>query len=164
MANARSTFIQTGIRQRSLRKHCRVGRATELVFVLATGMMLALGGAAQAQDWDAGNTADDPAVDAPTGGNGNWEEGGTSNLWDLGATNGAFTSGDNATFGAPGGYTVTVDAAGVTVNDIAFTANNVAIDGPGALTISGTVSSTVGNNAVINANITGASRLLLPVI
>jgi len=42
---------QIGIRQRSLRRHCRLGRATELVFVLATGATLALGGGqAQAQD------------------------------------------------------------------------------------------------------------------
>jgi fibronectin-binding autotransporter adhesin len=40
---------QAGIRQRSLRRHCRLGRATELVFVLATGAMLVLGGQAQAQ-------------------------------------------------------------------------------------------------------------------
>jgi hypothetical protein len=44
---------QTGIRQRSLRKHCRLGRATELVFVLATGALMVLGGQAQAQAvWD----------------------------------------------------------------------------------------------------------------
>ena len=52
-------FRQTGIRQRSLRKHCRLGRATELVFVLATGVTLTLGGAAKAQTvtWD-GDTDD----------------------------------------------------------------------------------------------------------
>jgi autotransporter-associated beta strand protein len=40
---------RSGIRQRSLRKHCRLGRATELVFVLATGAMVSVGGAAHAQ-------------------------------------------------------------------------------------------------------------------
>ncbi|HAJ84170.1 MAG TPA: hypothetical protein DCM25_05370, partial [Rhodobacteraceae bacterium] len=45
---------QTGIRQRSVRKHCRLGRATELVFVLATGLTLVLAGDAKAVDkiWD----------------------------------------------------------------------------------------------------------------
>lgn len=44
---------QTGLRQRSLRKHCRMGRATALTLVLATGATLVIGGAAQAQDtWD----------------------------------------------------------------------------------------------------------------
>ena len=44
---------QIGIRQRSLRRHCRLGRATELVFILATGATLVLGGQAQAQSvWD----------------------------------------------------------------------------------------------------------------
>ena len=44
---------QIGIRQRSLRRQCRFGRATELVYVLATGIVLSLGGQAQAQvaDW-----------------------------------------------------------------------------------------------------------------
>jgi fibronectin-binding autotransporter adhesin len=46
-----TAFRQTGIRQRSLRKHCRLGRATELVLVLATGAVLVLGDAAQAQTW-----------------------------------------------------------------------------------------------------------------
>ena len=51
MAIFSTVHTQAGIRQRSLRKHCRVGRATELVFVLATGVMLTIGGTAQAQDW-----------------------------------------------------------------------------------------------------------------
>lgn len=58
MIETRQKTIQVGIRQRSLRKHCRLGRATELVFVLATGVTLALSGGvvspAMAQDrvWD----------------------------------------------------------------------------------------------------------------
>jgi autotransporter-associated beta strand protein len=43
---------QLGIRQRSLRRHCRLGRATELVFILATGATLTLAGGAEAQTWD----------------------------------------------------------------------------------------------------------------
>lgn len=49
---AAPTTRQIGIRQRSLRRHCRMGRATELVFVLATGVTLALSGGAEAQTWD----------------------------------------------------------------------------------------------------------------
>ncbi|MBE1290366.1 MAG: autotransporter domain-containing protein [Rhodobacteraceae bacterium] len=40
---------QTGIRQRSLRKHCRLGRATELVFITALGTAVMIGGGAAAQ-------------------------------------------------------------------------------------------------------------------
>jgi outer membrane autotransporter protein len=48
-----AAFRQIGIRQRSLRKHCRSGRATELVLVLTAGALLVLGGPAQAQAvWD----------------------------------------------------------------------------------------------------------------
>lgn len=39
---------QIGIRQRSLARHCKLGRATELVFVLATGATLVIGGGAEA--------------------------------------------------------------------------------------------------------------------
>ncbi|MCV2875243.1 autotransporter-associated beta strand repeat-containing protein [Rhodobacteraceae bacterium XHP0102] len=40
---------QTGIRQRSLRKHCRLGHATELVFITALGTAVMIGGGADAQ-------------------------------------------------------------------------------------------------------------------
>lgn len=49
---ARTTQLQAGIRQRSLIGRCRLGRATELVFVLATGTVLVTGGPALAQTWD----------------------------------------------------------------------------------------------------------------
>ncbi|MFY9212159.1 MAG: hypothetical protein WAO69_13610 [Aestuariivita sp.] len=52
MIKSGTAVAQAGIRQRSLRKHCRLGRATELVFVLASGVMLTIGGTAQAQQWD----------------------------------------------------------------------------------------------------------------
>ncbi|MCU0800359.1 MAG: hypothetical protein MUD11_01060, partial [Rhodobacteraceae bacterium] len=51
LITTRQIARQTGIRQRSLRRHCRLGRATELVFILATGATLILGsGAAMAQN------------------------------------------------------------------------------------------------------------------
>lgn len=46
-----SSAKQTGIRQRSLRKHCRLGRATELVFITALGTAVMIGGGAAAQDF-----------------------------------------------------------------------------------------------------------------
>jgi autotransporter-associated beta strand protein len=46
-----SSAKQTGIRQRSLRKHCRLGRATELVFITAFGAAVMIGGGASAQDF-----------------------------------------------------------------------------------------------------------------
>ncbi|MBV0914191.1 autotransporter outer membrane beta-barrel domain-containing protein [Anianabacter salinae] len=48
-AFACSSVRQSGIRQRSLRGRCRLGRATELVFVMATGLTLALAAPAVAQ-------------------------------------------------------------------------------------------------------------------
>ena len=52
---------QVGIRQRSLGPRCRLGRATELVFILATGVTLVLGGQAQAQvtaEWNGATSTD----------------------------------------------------------------------------------------------------------
>jgi hypothetical protein len=55
----RPTVRQTGIRQRSLGPRCRMGRATELVFILATGVTLALGSGAEAQAvWEGGTSTD----------------------------------------------------------------------------------------------------------
>ena len=158
MANARSTFIQTGIRQRSLRKHCRVGRATELVFVLATGMMLALGGAAQAQDleWNVGG-----GVGSAIGGAGTWQEGGGALEWLNGATSVDFTAGANAIFGGPpGAYTVTVDPAGVTVNNITIGASTVNIDGTGEIAMTGAIISAAGVSSNISANFSTGVRTL----
>ena len=55
---AHPTLRQIGIRQRSLGPRCRMGRATELVFVLATGVTLALSGGAMAQTWDGDTDGD----------------------------------------------------------------------------------------------------------
>ena len=67
-ARPEQTTRQIGIRQRSLRKHCRLGRATELVFILATGTVLTLGGPAQAQTviWEG-----DDSINYTTGSNWN---------------------------------------------------------------------------------------------
>ena len=155
MIASKTALFQSGIRQRSLRKHCRLGRATELVFVLATGVMLTIGGAAQAADlvWDAGNNGDSGALPA-TGGAGNWEIGGSSTLWTDGTDNIDFTTGDSATFGAPGSYVVTIDAAGVTATNVTLTANEITIAG-GDLAVSGQVISGAGVDSIISANVTG---------
>ena len=60
---------QIGIRQRSLRGHCRLGRATELVFVLATGATLLIGGMAEAAALTAGTEAELAAAIATANGN-----------------------------------------------------------------------------------------------
>lgn len=73
-AKAVQTSRQIGIRQRSLRRHCRLGRATELVLVLATGVTLVMADGAAAQTWDAG------------GGDSNWD---TATNWDGDAVPGA---------------------------------------------------------------------------
>ena len=49
---SRNSVRQIGIRQRSLRRHCRLGRATELVFILVTGATLTLSDRAEAQTWN----------------------------------------------------------------------------------------------------------------
>ena len=97
---------QTGIRQRSLRKHCRLGRATELVFVTATGIALVLSGGANAADlyWDAGP---DAGANETTGGTGFWNT--TEGEWNdtaasaqpssVGADGQVFTNGDSVFFG-----------------------------------------------------------------
>ena len=98
--------VQTGIRQRSLRKHCRLGRATSLVFVMATGVIVALAsGASDANaqatvHWDAGN---DSSADLTTGAVGNWDTATTP--WNdtapaaqPGGANLAFTNGDSVVF------------------------------------------------------------------
>lgn len=64
--STRTPAKQTGLRQRSLRGTCRMGRATELVFVLATGAALMLGGAAQAQVTFTGDRSDQIASEPVT--------------------------------------------------------------------------------------------------
>ncbi|UWQ94561.1 hypothetical protein K3728_12670 [Rhodobacteraceae bacterium M385] len=90
---------QLGLRQRSLRKCCRLGRATELIFVLATGVTLVLGGTVQAQDavWIGVSTANF----------------GDASSWDTGVVP---STGDLADFDIPAGNSFPdVDLGGVSV-------------------------------------------------
>lgn len=107
-----TTVRQIGIRQRSLRRHCRLGRATELAFVLATGATLILSsGAIEAQTWD-GDTDGDYLTGT------NWDgdvapAAGGAVVLDTGA-------GDQPTLGAG-------DAS--TVDTVAVSAGTLTIDG-----------------------------------
>ena len=101
---------QTGIRQRSVRKHCRLGRATELVFGLATGLMLVLAGGTQA-------FAEDNTFQYPPGNTGNlWNY--TSNNW----AGGTWISADTALFPIAGQTIVIDQPGGVTAGGITFSA------------------------------------------
>ncbi|MEL6915925.1 MAG: hypothetical protein AAFP13_15630 [Pseudomonadota bacterium] len=164
MITLATSTTQTGIRQRSLAKHCRLGRATELVFVLATGAVLVLGGQAQAQDTlqfnEGGGTT------AGEGDDGDWDLTDTNWFLNAGNPNVAFSAGDDAVFNdadpvAP--YTVTITEGGaIEVRNIEV---NVAPDGatPGVtiagagandLNITGNFDVTAGNSAEVTADIT----------
>ena len=118
---------QTGIRQRSLGPRCRLGRATELVFVLVTGLTLVLAGGAQAQA-----------------------------VWD-GTTGTDFTDPTNYIGDAdPLNNDVTLDDGGVTQPTLAagaFTINSGAISA-GILTIDGELTATTGVTLSGDGNLT----------
>ncbi|MCX7561580.1 hypothetical protein OS190_18620, partial [Sulfitobacter sp. F26204] len=113
-------------------------------------------------EWNAGGVVDTlPAV----GGVGDWDQGLSLN-WLNAALSVGFGVGDNALFGAPGGYTVTaVDT--ISVGDITFSETGIAIVGSD-LTVAGTISVTtagdsasIGNDITANANVGGAGDLNL---
>ncbi|GAB1478660.1 hypothetical protein MASR2M74_12080 [Paracoccaceae bacterium] len=142
-----ATVLQVGIRQRSLRRHCRLGRATELVFILATGATLALGGQAEAQDrtWDAGDNTT------------NWL---TLNNWaGAGAGRVPDTLGENALITGSGGANQPVLGLGdaVTVGATTVSGGVLTIDGSltSPVTVSGT--GTLTNNGTIVGNVSTTS-------
>jgi fibronectin-binding autotransporter adhesin len=114
---------------------------------------------AQTLFWD-GN---DGTGDAD-GGTGTWDTGTTAN-WDAAASGGAsvvwpaLSSGtDAAVFGGTAG-TVTIDAAGVAANSLAFATAGYTLSG-GSLTLDGTTPSITNNGAAtINANLLGSAGL-----
>ncbi|MEM9435582.1 MAG: hypothetical protein AAGA15_00965 [Pseudomonadota bacterium] len=129
MITLETKTTQTGIRQRSVRRQCRLGRATEMVFVLATGAALVIGGSAAIADtltWNGGGGA----AGSPVGGAGTWTTGGTTN-WDDGAAAVNWSDNDDAIFVAPSGYMVTVDNSGgdVIADTLTFNTDGVMIDG-----------------------------------
>ena len=129
MLKTRFTLQQNGIRQKSLRRCCRFGHATELVFVLATGATLLLPASASAADltWDDG------------AGNAKWNT--TDNNW----TGNTFTDGDSATFGATGAGYVDVNVPAVIVETITFDAGGYDIQGGDIVSVNAT-------NLTVNVN------------
>ncbi|MGL5008562.1 MAG: hypothetical protein ACRC6I_01665, partial [Paracoccaceae bacterium] len=137
------TTRQTGIRQRSLRHNCRMGRATELVFVLMTGVTVTLGGSASAQQNLTYDT--DPAAGTQGTAAGNWNN--TETNWSNisnpqpGESDRQFANNDNVTFGP------TAAAGTITING-----GNVS---PGSMTFSGTgyvIAGSAGNGIVYTAS------------
>ncbi len=125
---------QNGIRQKSLRRCCRFGHATELVFVLATGVTLLLPTTASAADL----TWSTPSV-------GNWNA--TENNWNGGTV--AFTNpADDAIFDpAADGATVTIDAGSITAATLTSSAIGLTINGAtgtDTLAVTGLISITSG--------------------
>lgn len=147
---------QTGIRQRSLRNHCRFGHATELALVLATGALLVLGGGAQAQElrWD---TITGSGVN---GGTGTWDADTANWTEDFGVTNRTWVQGSIARFEAsPGTVTVvgTQEVGGIDV-----ISGGYLIDGAGQLQLVGSPSVVdVFNGTTLNigAQVSGAAAL-----
>jgi fibronectin-binding autotransporter adhesin len=162
LIETRQTPIQTGIRQRSLRRHCRLGRATELVFLLATGLTLVIGGQANAQEllWDSNS-----GPGGLQGGDGNWNL--TDNNWQLSTNLGPnvlFTNGSNVNFSAPasgGNATITVNAVNVSPSNLTFTANGytIAQGGTNVIDVVTTLglNASVGNAGIINVPMTMSS-------
>jgi autotransporter-associated beta strand protein len=125
---------QLGIRQRSLGPRCRLGRATELVVILATGSALSLGGEAAAQSvWDGG------------GANADWN---TANNWN---PDGVPAAGTDPTVGGAGGananptisantsaYGVTTISGGTVTANAILNSTSVVVSGTGTLTIGAT--------------------------
>lgn len=124
-----------GIRQISLRRHCRFGRATELVMLLATGATLVLAApnaVAQSVDYDQGGAAALPGV----GGTGNWNT--TDNNWVDGGGSTSFTNGDDATFNEDAGgnpYTVTINEGAPLTADRLDILTDMSLLGAGAQTL-----------------------------
>ena len=138
MINSQEFTAQKGLRQKSITKHCRMGLATQLVLVLATGTTLVVGGTTvQAQQvWDT------------TGPDDQWNT--TALNWDAGAT---FTPGNDALFGVTG-ETVDIDeAGGIQVGGMTFDVSGYVITGT-PLDVTGTVTVTNdGDEATISAEI-----------
>ncbi|MEM6758916.1 MAG: hypothetical protein AAF601_05505, partial [Pseudomonadota bacterium] len=162
MFEAKQFTRNVGIRQRSLRKHCRFGRATELVYVLATGVALTIAGSADAQDTQTftGNTDQ------------NWNTVVGSDNW-TGAGGNDFAAGDNAVL-ADTDLVITVnEGSPISVGDLTVTDGDatpgglVVVDGaaPNALDISGTIdvqadaSAAIQVDIVNNADAVGAGGL-----
>ena len=149
---------QIGIRQLSLSGRCRLGRATELVFVLATGAVLTIGSQAQGQNWDGGG------ANASWGTAENWDTDSVPNVWGIFTIDGAGGSKQPVVDTNQSATFTQVLAGTLTVN--ATLTSPVTVAGTGVLTINtghqviGIVSAN-GPNAVVNNNgtVTGVLQL-----
>ncbi len=167
--DARPTVLQIGIRQRSLRRTCRLGRATELVFILATGVTLALSDQVQAQTWDG-----DTSTNFQTGTN--WvgdvaPAAVGAAVLNTGAGNQPLLgSGNVSTVGtvAVSAGTLTVEGILTVTNGVTITGGavliggvggaiigNAATSGPGKLTVDATLSGAMTNDGVLEVGVGG---------
>jgi len=136
-ARAHATPRQQGIRQRSLRKHCRLGRATELVFVLATGAMVVIAGTSAQAQVDLQYSAGGGTPTAPVGGLGFFDNVGGNFRNGISGSH-APTAVDNVFFGGA--------IAGVTTPDTASGYNVIVGD-----SAAGSVTTTV-NDLTVNVD------------
>jgi outer membrane autotransporter protein len=142
----RKRFVQSGIRQRSLGARSRFGRATELVFVLAAGSLLALGGPAQAQTWDGGG------ADADWNTSGNWDPNGVPAAGASPTVTGAGGGNANPTISAnTNNYTVTTISGGTVTANAALNSLAVTVSSNGTLTIG--ASGEIRGNASVDTSV-----------
>lgn len=139
MFETRQTRQQIGIRQRSITGHCRLGRATELVYILATGATLVIGGQAQADDLTWTGSASQI-----------WDT--TTTNWTPGAGAVAFADGDNVTFDGSAVGTIVMQDGGTGLHNPV----NVTFDATG-YTIAADVSETLDVDGVLTVTNAGDS-------
>lgn len=128
---------------------------------LATSIVFCLGTFSNAANffWDGSDTVTSDAQ----GGNGSWETNSTSNWWN-GSSNVVWpnTGTDNDTiFGGTAG-TVTIDAAGVAVNDMLFNTTGYVLSGAGSITLNGSAPSVTlgsGISGTISSIVAGSAGL-----
>lgn len=175
-----TVYRQVGIRQRSLARRCRMGRVTELVFILTSGAVLSLGSAVEAQTWDGGgadafwNTGANwnanavPAnggvviIDGAGGGNANPNvNAATNNVASTAISGGTVTVGsilNSGTVTVSTGGTLTINAGGEVRGSSTPTDTALTVSG-GTLTNNGTITGTlaVSSGTATNAGVvTGA--------
>ncbi|SFD76947.1 hypothetical protein, partial [Tritonibacter multivorans] len=162
MEESKTVVRQRGIRQKSLRRHCRFGRATELVFVLSAGTSIV------ASSFIVPSTALADDLTWTGTANTTWDL--IENNWDaLGAT--AFVLGDTAIFDAAAdGATITIDHGGqISAGDLNNTASSLTITGQtgdDTLLVTGTINAEAGSLTLDvattgNASIDGGATLAL---
>ena len=127
-------YRQTGIRQRSLVGRCRLGRATELVFILATGATLVLAGGTLAQDATWQGTTDNTWDDAT-----NWNPAGVPDAAGVELQFGAATAGD----------TIDLEGGAFDAGVLVFDTNNTLQNG--TLNLDGAILSTATGTAPVVA-------------